>query len=309
MNGLKFWLLMLAALVSGCTNESGLVGTYISSGHDDGAMMVQIESFQDSRVHGVLTIVEIGEGGRIQVTRRPLSGALEDKALNLSIEGSNGSAMMTGLVVDDGLDLTFIGNGTSLQLLYQRKDAAEFERVVSGIRAQSAQVIQENEAVALEAEQAHHREGLQEQIDAFATTLLSNTQSLVSQTHALASVPNEYQSAARQAGQLKAVVQRANANTDEGSYLLDDARYDLESNRDNAASVHRGAREDTQALETRYQTVSAQASQYLAECQEDTRLLCASFSRALQAYNTSVASYRTAAARENATYTLHSRSL
>lgn len=306
MRALLITLIAFAALM-GCTHQNPLVGSYINTGYDDGALMVQIESVQDNRVNGIVAFVALDANGRVAARRTPLSGTIEGNALNLTIENGMGFGMITGIVVPNGLELTIAANGESVRLLFERKDAAEFDRLVSNLRVQSAQVRQENEVARLEAQRAQRRSQIQRQIDAHSDALLAEAQTITAKVRDVDNVMVGYRRIASRAGQLRTTAQGLDTGSDEGSYRLGDINYRLEGNRDMASAAHDDVQSYWRTIDGRRQANLNRARQFMADCQSDLRLSCSRLSNAVASYGQSISALRTSVDRENAAFAAERR--
>jgi hypothetical protein len=117
--------LTTAAILSGCSTGSSLLGRYLDTDYSDGVMIVQIDSVENRSVHGTLIIGNMkGNNGVVQWTQVPFTGTVHEKALNLNIENGTGNSVLNGTVVPDGLDLTMLSNGRAVRYIFKREDNA-----------------------------------------------------------------------------------------------------------------------------------------------------------------------------------------
>ena len=302
MRSLAVTLIAFAATLMGCSHQNPLVGTYISTGHDDGTAMVQIDSVRDNEVRGTFVLVTLAEAGRVDAARRPMSGTIENGALNLTLETGNSLGLITGAVVPNGLELTLMGNGESIRLAFERRNAAEFDRIVSELRVQSAQIRQDNEAAVLETQRTQRRSQIQRQIDTHSDALLADAQTITAKAREVDNVVAGYRRIASRAGQLRAAAQGVDARSDEGSYRLGDINYRREANRDMAATAHGDVQNYWRTIDGRRQANLTRAGQFMADCQSDPRLSCSRLSSAVSSYGQSISALRTAVDRENAAF-------
>lgn len=303
MRGLSAGVLFLCAmLLTGCSGQSSLIGSYISSGQDDSAAMVQIDSVADKAVRGVVAFVTVDEKGAVDAVRRPLVGTIEDKLLNLTVENGTGVSLITGMVVDDGLEITFFGNGESQKLVFEKRKAGDFDAILADIRRKSAEIKQEVKSAELEAERAKRRLETQRQIDAFSTKLFDETGRVNVNVRKIDAVISGYRATAKRAGELKIARRGLVSAGDEGSYRIDQINYNLETNQDRANSAHTDLQDYARRIEEEHLANIDDAASTMADCKADSLLSCTKLSSALEAYRNAVEALRKGVSRENAAF-------
>ncbi|MFL6726015.1 MAG: hypothetical protein ACJ8FS_05825 [Sphingomicrobium sp.] len=282
-------------VLAGCSGESRLGGSYINHDDNSGAFMVQIDDVHDHDVHGTISYVGTDATGKILSTRTPLSGTIDGKGLNLTIENGMGSGMATGTVVAAGLQLTLLGNGQSLRLLFKRADAADFDKIVSDVRTKAAQARQDTATAAIESEHTKVLASIQRAVEASADRLLTNAQSMNQKSQQVESIITGYPRFTARADQLRAAAKDLR-NDDTGR--LDAIRWRMDANRDTVADAHSNSQTAVRDLESSNAGEVNQAKQLLGECQTDRRLTCSRLTSALAAYTTSANNLRAVVSRE-----------
>lgn len=289
------------AMLAGCSGQSGIRGSYINHDDSNGALLVQIDDVHDRNVNGTISIVDTDSKGQIFSRRTPLSGTIDGKALNLSIENGMDSGMATGTVVPAGLQLTLLGNGQSMRLLFKRGDPAEFDNIVAEVRTQAAQARQNTAAAAIEVEHTNALASVQRTIDATADRLFGDSQSANDKSRQVENVIAGYPRFAARAAQLRAAAKGVDPRNDV-SGRADDIRWRLNANRDTIASAHSEAQAAARDIEGSNAGDVSHANQLVGECQTDRRLTCTRLTSALAAYSTSTASLRAAVSRESSAF-------
>jgi hypothetical protein len=302
MRPLSFALIATAATLTACSSESRLTGSYIDTDYSDGVLMVQIDSVDHRDVHGTISIASFGENGTVSSRRVPISGTIEGKALNLTVENGTGINMLNGTVVADGLDLTMMGNGSSARFLFKRKDAAEFNRVIASLRTQSARALQDKENAAFQVQQAKRGLQVQSQIDGHVDRLLSDAQAIIAKARQLDNAIAYYQRISARNAQLKAIAARVDSKSEDGSGRLGEIESRVDGNRNLAASAHSDVQDFLRDVEGQSEANLRRANEFMAECQSDSRLSCTKLASAVAEYGNSVSSLQSAAGRESAAY-------
>lgn len=295
-------LIVAAAALSGCSSESGLTGSYIDTDYSDGVLMVQIDSVDHRDVHGTISMASFGDNGAVSSRRVPISGTIEGKALNLMVENGTGINMLNGTVVPDGLDLMLMGNGSSARFLFKRKDAAEFNRTIASLRTQSARSLQEKESAAFQVQQAARGLQVQSQIDGHVDRLLSDAQVITAKARQLDNAIAYYQRISARNAQLKVMATRVDSRSEDSSERIGDIENRLDGNRNLAASAHSDVQDFLRNVEGQSEANLRRASEFMADCQSDSRLSCAKLASAVSEYGNSVSALRGAVGRENAGY-------
>jgi hypothetical protein len=294
-------VLAVAASLAGCSGESGIRGSYLNHDDSSGALLVQIDDVHDHNVNGTISIVGTDAKGQIISRRTPLSGTIDGKALNLSMENGTGSGMVTGTVVPTGLQLTLLGNGQSMRLLFKRADPAEFDRIVSDVRTKATQARQETAAAVIEEEHTRELTNIQRAIESTADRLLFDARAVSEKSRQVENVIAGYPRFTARAAQLRAAAKQVDPRNDMTG-RLDDIRWRLSANRDTVTDAHSGSQAAVRDLEGPSTGDVDRANQFLGECQTDRRLNCTHLATALNAYATSAAGLRASVARETAAF-------
>jgi hypothetical protein len=295
-------LIVASAMLTACSKDSQLVGSYVDSDYSDGVLMVQVDAVDHRDVHGTISIASFDDSGAVHSRRVPISGTIEGKALNLSVENGTGTDMLNGTVVTDGLDLTMMGNGGSARYLFKRKDAAEFNRVIASLKTQSAQERQQKQTAVLQNQKAARSVQLQSQIDVHADRLFSDAQVINAKARQLDTAVAYYHRISDRNGQLRTMAARLDSRSDTSNDRLGDINNRLDGNRNLANSTHGNVQDFWRNVEGESDAGLTRASQFMNECQSDQRLSCAELQRAVAAYSSSVTVLGAAAARESAAY-------
>lgn len=298
---LRLLLLAVAASLAGCSGESGIRGSYINHDDSSGALLVQIDDVHDHNVNGTISIVGTDAKGGIVSRRTPLSGTTDGKALNLTMENGTGSGMVTGTVVPAGLQLTLLGNGQSVRLLFKRADPAEFDKIVSDVRTQATQARQETAAATIEEEHTKELANIQRAIESAADRLLFDARAVSEKSRQVENVIDGYPRFTARAAQLRAAAKQVDPRSDITG-RLDDIRWRLNANRDTVADAHSDSQAAIRDLEGSNAGDVNKANQLLQECQTDRRLNCTRLAGALNAYATSAAGLRASVGRETAAF-------
>jgi hypothetical protein len=295
------WISLLAALLASCTGEAGVRGSYINHDESGAAFLVQIDEVHDHNVNGTISFVGADATGKILSTRTPLSGTIDGNAVNLTIENGMGSGMATGTVVRAGLQLTLLGNGQSMRLLFRRADPAEFDKIVTGVRAKATQARQDAATAAIE--DAHTKEltNVQRNIESAADRLFADAQGASEKSRQIENVIAGYPRFTARAAQLRAAARQVDPRNDLTG-RLDDIRWRLSANRETVSGAHSDAQDAVRDLDRSNAGDVSRANQLFAECQADRRLNCTRLAGALNAYNTSVARLRAAVGREGSAF-------
>ena len=293
-------LIVTAATLSSCSKTSGLIGSYIDADYGDGVMMVQIDSVDHRDVHGTVSLATFDNSGVVHSSRVPISGTVEGKALNLSVENGAGTTVLNGTIVPVGLDLTGMGNGHSIRFLFKRKDASEFNLALEKLRTQSAQSQQEGQAAAFKAESAARGVQLQSQINGHIDQLLSDAEAITAKTRQLDNAIVYYQRISARNAQLRATAARL--GSDDATGRTADAESRVDGNRNLAANAHDQMRSFWQNVQGQSEANLRRASDFMAECQSNSRLSCSRLASAVAEYSNSVSELRTAVGRETAAY-------
>jgi hypothetical protein len=285
------------AFLAGCSGESSIRGSYINHDDSNGGFLVQIDDVQDHTVHGTLSIVATDAKGEVIARRTPISGTVDGKALNLTIENGNGSGMATGSVVPAGLQLTLLGNGQSMRLLFKRANAAEFDKIVSDVRAKSAHARQDTATAAIQDEHTKELVNVQRAVESAADRLFADAQSATEKSRRIENVIAGYPRFAARAAQLRAAARQIDARDDD-SGRLQDISWRLSANRDTVADAHSDAQGAARDLESSRSADLGRVNQLLAECQNDRRLTCTRLAEAFSAYSAGSNNLRAAIVRE-----------
>jgi hypothetical protein len=294
------WISLSAALLAGCSS-SDVRGSYINHDDSSSAFLVQIDDVHDRNVNGTISIVGTDAKGQIVSRRIPVSGTVEGKALNLTFENGTGSGMATGTVVPAGLQLTLLGNGQSMRLLFKRADPAEFDKIVSDVRTKAAQARQDIAAAAIDDEHTKELASVQRNIESAADRLLADAQIANEKSRQVENVISGYPRFTARAAQLRAAARQVDARNDI-SGRLDDIRWRLSANRDIVANAHSDSQAAVGDLEGSNASDVNRANQLIGECDTDRRLNCARLAGALNAYSTSAAGVRAAVGREGSAF-------
>jgi hypothetical protein len=292
---------LLAALLASCSGESGVRGSYINHDETGAAFLVQIDDVHDQNVNGTISFVGADATGKILSTRTPLSGTIDGKAVNLTIENGMGSGMATGTVVPAGLQLTLLANGQSMRLLFKRADPAEFDKIVTDVRAKATQARQDTATAAIE--DAHTKElaNIQRNIESAADRLFADAQGASEKALHVENVIAGYPRFTARAAQLRAAARQVDPHNDLTG-RFDDIRWRLSANRDTVSGAHSDAQAAVRDLDGSNAGDVSRANQLLAECQIDRRLNCKRLAGALNAYNSNVAGLRAAVGREGSAF-------
>lgn len=293
----RLTLVTVALSLAGCSGESGVRGSYINHDDSSSAFLVQIDDVHDHNVNGTISIVGADAKGDIVSRRTPLSGTVDGKALNLSFENGTGSGMATGVVVPSGLQLTLLGNGQSMRLLFKRADPAEFDKIVSEVRTNAAQARQDAAAASIETEHTKALANVQRVIESTADRLFADALATNEKSQQIENVIVGYPRFTARAAQLRAAAKQVDPRNDV-SGRLDDIRWRLSANRDAVAGAHSDAQAAGREFEGSNTGDVSSANELLGECQADRRLTCTRLSSSLAAYSTSIASLNSAVARE-----------
>lgn len=294
--------LAVATLMSGCSNNAQLTGSYIDTDYSDGALMVQIDSVDHRDVHGTITIASFDQNGAVHPRRVPISGTIEGKALNLTVENGTGMNMLNGTVVSDGLDLTMMGDGSSARFLFKRKDAADFNKVLANLRTQSAHTQQDTQEAAFKVQNAARGLKVQSQIDGYADELLRGAEAITAKSGQLNGAIAYYQRLSARNAQLRGMAARANSKSADGGDQLSDINNRLDGNRNLAASTHGNVQDFSHTVEGQSEGAQHRTDEFMTDCRTDSRLSCTRLASAAAEYANSVSVLRTAVAREEAAY-------
>jgi hypothetical protein len=289
-------LLISTVTLGGCSSNSRLVGSYIDTDYGDGVMMVQIDRVDDRNVRGTVSLATFGSNGVVQSSRLPISGTIDDKALNLSVENGAASSMFNGTTTPDGLDLTLLSNGGAVRYVFKRKDAAEFNKTVESLRARMVQSQQD----ILKVQSAARSVELQGQIDSQADQLLSDAASISAAVRKADGSGAYYQSIAARNARLRAY--EAGLGRNDISGRGPQAESDMSGNNASALGSHTRAMLYWQNVQSTSERELKRASQLITDCQTDNRLHCARLASAAAQMTSSVEQFRSAMGRENAAY-------
>jgi len=296
MRVLGFILIVTAATVAGCSNNSGLTGSYIDSDYGDGVMMVQIDSVDNRNVRGTVSLATFGSNGVVQSTRLPISGTIDDKAVNLSIENGTANSMFNGTTTADGLDLTLLSNGGAVRYRFKRADPAEFNKTVESLRAHMVQSQQD----ALKAQTTARTIQLQGQIDGQVERLIADASEISGAVRKADKSGNYYQSLATKNDQLRAYQARLGPN--DISARGPQAEAQIAANNAQALSAHTRATMYWQNVQSATDNELKRASELMADCQTDSRLNCSRLTSAAAEMANSVAVLRSTMSRESSAY-------
>jgi len=133
-------LLALSFVLLGCSGPTSSAGTYITQAPGF-VMMLQIEPGSGDKIDGTISSVQVLSNGEISALRKPISGTIDDKAVNFSIIYPPGndptSVPVTGIMTDQGLELTFFVHGHSTSATFRKGKAEEFSAIAQSIQNQS----------------------------------------------------------------------------------------------------------------------------------------------------------------------------
>lgn len=289
-------LLATTAALGGCSNNSSLIGTYIDTDYGDGVMMVQIDSVDHRDVHGTVSLASFGSNGVVQSIRLPISGTIDDKALNLSVGPGAASSVFNGTTTPDGLDLTLLSNGGAVRYIFKRKDAAEFNKTVESLRARMVQSQQD----AVKVQSAARSVELQGQIDRQTDQLLSDAASISGTVRKMDGSGAYYESIAERNARLRAYEARLGRHDISGRGP--EAESDISGNNASALGSHTRAMIVWQNVQGTSENELKRAGQLITDCQTDNRLNCTRLARAAAEMTKSVEQFRSAMDREHAAY-------
>lgn len=120
-------------------------GVYVGSAGET-VQLVQLIKLPDGRLAGRLEEVTLDTNGAVKDDTIALEGAADGEQITLSPKSlllSGNAASLTGFVQGDTLDLSWQGSG---HLTLKRSDAYAFEAAVTGLKARSLMIRNDNDA-------------------------------------------------------------------------------------------------------------------------------------------------------------------
>lgn len=299
----KTWMIIVlaAGLLAGCSTKPEGIGSYVASDADT-AMMVQITSIDEGRVNGTMSVVVADENGKTSAVTRPLSGTLEDNALNLSVENGTGLSLVTGMMEGEKLRLTFFGKGDSSQIVFAKSNAAEFDKLVGATRHRSAEKQQEIETAAAQKDRMEQRSKTQKSIDDLADKLFAKAQELQEKSKKIDIVIASYRSARDRIGKMQTAKRGIDTGADDGSYRIGEIDYDINGISSDMDSTHRDVQSYAQSLDGFMTETASQSPWLIAECGADNLLLCSRLSESANLLKTRNQEFQIAYSREKAAF-------
>ncbi len=289
------------AMLAACSSESAKLGSYIAT-DDDTAFMVQIASIEDGRVNGSVSMVTADENGKTTAVTRPMSGTIEGKALNLSVENGTGLSLVTGTVQGENLRLTFFADGHSSQLILAKSDAEKFEQLANAKRHRAAEKQQGIETAAAMKDRVEQRSKTQKSIDQLADTVFEKTREAQEKSAKIDNVIAGYRTASDRVTKMHLAKRREDNGSPESEYRVTQIEGDLESISNDLEQSHDQVQDDMQSLSGFMTDTTRKSSQFLAECMVDQLLNCSRLSVGMQTLQVQYQNFQRNYARENAAF-------
>lgn len=289
------------AMLAACSGESAKLGSYITS-DDDTAFMVQIASIEDGRVNGSVSMVTADENGKTTAVTRPLTGTIEGKALNLSVENGTGLSLVTGMVQGDNLRLTFFADGNSTQMNLAKSDAGKFEQLANAKRHRAAEKQQGIETAAAMKNRVEQRSKTQKSIDQLADTVFDKTREVQEKSRKIEDVLTGYRAAYDRVSRMQLAKRRQDNGSPEAEYRVTQIDNELDSISNDLEGSHDQVQYEMQSLSDFMSDTTAKSSQILAECVVDQLLNCSRLSVGMQTLRVQYQKYQGNYARENAAF-------
>lgn len=291
----------VAGFLISCAGESASVGSYIAS-DDDTAFMVQITSIEEGRVYGTMSYISAEDDGKTEAIRRPMSGTIEGRALNLSVENGSGVSLVTGIVDGDKLQITFFADGSSNQLTFTRSEASKFPELANAMRRRTAEKQQEIETAAARKERMEQRSKIQKSIDQLADGVFAKAQEVQEKSKKIEVVIAAYRVGQERTGKMQNAKRRIDSSSSDGAYRISEIDYQIGSLSSDMEGAHSQVQSYMQSLNRFMADVASQSPQFLAECQADELLNCGRLTASLQSLHARYQQFQSVYQRENVAF-------
>lgn len=292
---------LAAALLAACSAEPEGVGSYVAS-EPDAAMMVQITAIDAGRVDGTLSVVGADDRGKTTAATRPLSGTLEGKALNLSVDNSDSTSLVTGMLEGDTLRLTFFGREDSRQVTFTKSGAEKFNALVAATRRRAAEANLELESDAARDDRIKQRAKTQASIDRDADRVFEKAQELPEKVKKLDVIVAEYRATHDRIKKLKAAKRAADTSAADGAYRASQMDYEITRLTQDMESMHRSVENYAQSLRDFADDLSSVQVQMMGECEADKLLDCARLAASAKTFHAGYRAFNSAHAKEEAAF-------
>jgi len=142
MKHLRLYIILGTIFLSGCQRD--ISGTYLAS-DKAGVYWLQIVRTPDNHLSGQLASSTLGSDGKISQNASPITGAVNDRNVTISMSKFLGLETITLGGTLDGNKLTLSGPTPGLFVL-QRADFSDYQKLLGALNAQSQSVIAAKEA-------------------------------------------------------------------------------------------------------------------------------------------------------------------
>ncbi|HZV19107.1 MAG TPA: hypothetical protein VFF84_10505 [Sphingobium sp.] len=119
--------------MSACSSPTNFEKTFVTQGPNY-VIMLQLHSPDSRSVFGSVISTEVVEGMRVVAGNKPISGTIEGKAINFTINHPPGNdppnTPVSGIMSGNDLTLTFYAHGNATELTFHRSTAEKYEAAV-----------------------------------------------------------------------------------------------------------------------------------------------------------------------------------
>lgn len=291
----RWAVIAVVAITVGCSSQSDIAGSYISS-DDNGGVMVQLTSITDGRVAGTMSVLSVKPDGKIDAVSRPLNGTIENAAVNLTVENGTGVSLVTGKVAGDKLSLTFFAHGNSTKLMFTKGEASNFDELADKLRVKAASNLEGVEVRAAQAGRIKQRSKTQGEINSLTDETLSLTEEASSKITKFDGVIAAYKVAAGRRQRMTAA--KRLANDFDGGQI----EFQMTSLDNDMENIHQSVVDFRNKLGDALGRLETQAIPHKTECQSDKLLSCQGLGDALIAFGKVANEFNKAFEREEAAF-------